>query len=40
MRTGEAAVAVGVPPFCAKMSPNAATPTIVNAAMIMTTKRI
>jgi len=36
MRTVEAAVAVGVPSFCAKMSPKAATPTIVNAA----TKRI
>jgi hypothetical protein len=36
----EAAVAVGVLPFCAKMSPKAATPRIVNAATIMTTKPI
>jgi hypothetical protein len=38
MRTVETAAAVGVP-FCAKMSPKAATPTI-NAATNMTTKRI
>ena len=36
----EAAVAVGVAPFCAKTSPKAATPRIVNAATIMTTKPI
>jgi hypothetical protein len=40
MRTVEAAVVVGVVPFCAKTSSKAATPTIVNAATIMTTKRI
>jgi hypothetical protein len=39
MRTVETAAAVGVPRFCAKMSPKAATPTI-NAATNMTTKRI
>jgi hypothetical protein len=38
--TVEAAVAVGVLPFCAKMSPEAATPRIINAATTMTTKRI
>ena len=40
MRTVEAAVAVGVAPFCAKTSPKAASPRIINAATIMTTKRI
>jgi hypothetical protein len=39
MRTVEAAVAVGVAPFCAKTSPKAASPRITNAATI-TTKRM
>jgi hypothetical protein len=38
--TVEAAVAVGVLSLCAKMSPEAATPRIINAATMMTTKRI
>ena len=38
--TVEGAIAVGELLFCAKMSPEAATPRIVNTAKIMTTKRI
>src|SRR5436305_118131 len=40
MRTVEAAVAVEVAPLCAKMRPRAARPRIINAATIMTTKRM
>jgi hypothetical protein len=40
MRTVEAAVAVGVAPFFAKTSPKAASPTIINAATIMTATRM
>jgi hypothetical protein len=38
--TVEAAVAVGVLPFCAKISPEATRPRSINAATIMTTKCI
>ena len=40
MRTVEAAVAVEVVSLCAKTSPKAASPRIINAATIMTTKRM
>ena len=39
-RTVEAAVTVGVAPFCAETSPKAAKPRIINAATIMTTNCI
>jgi hypothetical protein len=36
----EAVVAIGVLSFCAKMSPEAATPRITNPATLMTSQRI